>query len=220
MSDRTILFFLVCIIVFLLAVICCQQMAFRRDIKVRLKAVSDKLSDILERDSDEKVMVFTDQKALMELCGQINRMLLDRQRMRRDYRRKELSIRKMIAVWLFNFAALALSKLLIYGCIHMGSKSMQSSFLVDFHMGGLSFYIQLLLKSAVTVSMSFIALFVGMTMKSSKATIITSFLLIFLTQATIGDFSFAGNLLFPVILTAASFVFAVLSLLHAETKDL
>lgn len=195
-------------------------MAFRRDIKVRLKAVSDKLSDILERDSDEKVMVFTDQKALMELCGQINRMLLDRQRMRWDYRRKELSIRKMIAVWLFNFAALALSKLLIYGCIHMGSKSMQSSFLVDFHMGGLSFYIQLLLKSAVTVSMSFIALFVGMTMKSSKATIITSFLLIFLTQATIGDFSFAGNLLFPVILTAASFVFAVLSLLHAETKDL
>lgn len=97
MSDRTILFFLVCIIVFLLAVICCQQMAFRRDIKVRLKAVSDKLSDILERDSDEKVMVFTDQKALMELCGQINRMLLDRQRMRWDYRRKELSIRKMLA---------------------------------------------------------------------------------------------------------------------------
>lgn len=135
-------------------------------------------------------------------------------------KRQKILAAQMIAVCLFNFAALALSKLLIYGCIHMGSKSMQSSFLVDFHMGGLSFYIQLLLKSAVTVSMSFIALFVGMTMKSSKATIITSFLLIFLTQATIGDFSFAGNLLFPVILTAASFVFAVLSLLHAETKDL
>lgn len=55
----------------------------------------------------------------------------------------------------------------------MGSKYMRSSFAIDFDMGNLSFYIQLILKSFVIVSMSFIALFVGMAVKSSKAAIIT-----------------------------------------------
>ena len=68
--------------------------------------------------------------------------------------------------------------------------------------------------------MSFIALFIGMTMKSSKVTVIASFMLIFLTQANVGDFSLADNFAVPVILTVISFVFAVLSLLNAETKDL
>lgn len=87
-------------------------------------------------------------------------------------------------------------------------------------MGSLSFYVQLLMKSVVIVSMSFIALFIGMTMKSSKVTVIASFMLIFLTQANVGDFSLADNFAVPVILTVISFVFAVLSLLNAETKDL
>ncbi len=61
-------------------------------------------------------------------------------------------------------------------------------------------------------SMSFIALFVGMVMKSSKAVIITSFLLIFLTQANVGDFTMADSVVFPLVLTAVSFGFAVLSI--------
>lgn len=68
--------------------------------------------------------------------------------------------------------------------------------------------------------MSFIALFIGIISKSSKATIITSFLLIFLTQASVGDFTLANNMLFPVILTVISLVFAFLSIHNAETKDL
>ena len=38
----------------------------------------------------------------------------------------------------------------------------------------------------------FYRLFIGMAMKSSKATIVSSFLLIFLTQANVGDFFFGG----------------------------
>lgn len=83
-----------------------------------------------------------------------------------------------------------------------------------------SFYIQLILKSIVIVSMSFIALFIGMAMKSSKATIISSFLLIFLTQANVGDFTMRDNMIFPVLLTLLSLFFAVLSVYNAETKDL
>lgn len=125
----------------------------------------------------------------------------------------------MMAVWSFNFAALVLSKLVIYLCIFMGSKYMRSSFAIDFDMGSLSFYIQLILKSFVIVSMSFIALFVGMAVKSSKAAIITSFWLIFLTQANVGDFTMADNAVFPLVLTAVSFGFAVLSICNVENKD-
>ena len=68
------------------------------------------------------------------------------------------------------------------------------------------------LTMAYFSSMSFIALFVGMVMKSSKAVIITSFLLIFLTQANVGDFTMADSVVFPLVLTAVSFGFAVLSI--------
>ncbi len=135
-------------------------------------------------------------------------------------RRQKILASQMLAVWIFSFAALVLSKLAIYLCIFTGAKYMRSSFAVDFDMGGLSFYVQLILKSFVIVSMSFIALFVGLTLKSSKAVIITSFLLIFLTQANVGDFTMADNAVFPFVLTAVSFGFAVLSICNVENKDL
>lgn len=97
MNDKVVIFFLLCLPAVLLAIVCCQQLFFRRGIQDKLEKISGKLSEILEKDSDEKVMVFTDQKALMELSGQINRLLLDRQQIRRDYRRQELSVRKMLA---------------------------------------------------------------------------------------------------------------------------
>ncbi|MEZ3507012.1 MAG: ABC transporter permease [Lachnospiraceae bacterium] len=125
---------------------------------------------------------------------------------------------QMAAVWLFSLTALVATKLICYLCIFLGSKRLASPFVIDFSMGSMSFYVQLLLKSAVTVSMSFIALFVGLLMRSSKATIVTSFLLILLTQGNIGDLSLAGNQVFPVILTLLSFGVAVLSVVTVETK--
>lgn len=135
-------------------------------------------------------------------------------------KRQKILASQMLAVWIFNFSALVLTKLALYLCVYAGSKSMPSSFLIDFNMGSLSFYIQLILKSMVTVSMSFIALFVGMIKKSSKTTIVTSFLLIFLTQANVGDLTLRDNAIFPVGLTALSLLFAVLSICNAEKKDL
>lgn len=135
-------------------------------------------------------------------------------------KRQKILISQMLAVWIFNFAALVLTKLLLYGCILLGSRFIVSSFPLDFDMASAGFYIQLLVKSVVIVTMSFIALFVGMAMQSSKATIISSFLLIILTQANIGNLTMANNAVFPVILTGISLVFAFLSVRGAETKDL
>lgn len=135
-------------------------------------------------------------------------------------KRQKILASQMLAVWIFNFIALVLTKLLIYSCVLAGSHFGVSSFTLDFDMSYVSFYVQLLLKSVVIVTMSFIALFIGMAMKSSKATIISSFLLIFLTQANVGDFTMKDNVIFPVILTLLSLFFAVLSVCHAETRDL
>lgn len=135
-------------------------------------------------------------------------------------KRQKILISQMLAVWIFNFAALVLTKLLLYGSILAGSRFLVSYFPIDFHMQTAGFYIQLLIKSAVTVTMGFISLFIGLAMKSSKAAIVSSFLLILLTQANIGDLTMANNAAFPVILTAISLIFAFLSICKAETRDL
>ena len=135
-------------------------------------------------------------------------------------RRQKILVSQMLAVWIFNFTALVLTKLLVYGGILANSRFLESAFPIDYNMTDPGFYVQLIVKSAVVVSMSFIALFVGMAMKSSKATIITSFLLIFLTQANIGDLTMAGSAILPTILTIVSLVFAFLSVYKAERKDL
>ena len=62
-----------------------------------LKQISRKLEEILDSGSDEKIMVFTDDRILMDLLGQINRLLLERQRIAADFRRSEASSKKMLS---------------------------------------------------------------------------------------------------------------------------
>lgn len=85
------------IIILLLCVVIYQRFSYRKGMQAKLKGISGKLSDIIENDSDEKIMVFTDNQALMELCGQLNRMLADRQRMKADFRKQEISSKKMLS---------------------------------------------------------------------------------------------------------------------------
>lgn len=66
-------------------------------LQAKIRQISGKLSDIMAHDSDEKVMVFTDNKALQELCAQINRLLSDRRKIKAEYRKKEISYKKMLS---------------------------------------------------------------------------------------------------------------------------
>ena len=135
-------------------------------------------------------------------------------------KRQKILLSQMLAVWLFNLAALLLAKLFLYGVLLAGTRFFVPSFPIDFDMADIGFYVQAASKSAVTVSMGFIALYVGLAMKSAKATIVASFLLIFLTQANVGDFSMAGSRMIPAALAAVSFVCAALSVCGVERRDL
>ncbi len=68
-----------------------------RGTRVKLKEMTEKLTEILEQDTDEQIMVFTDDKVLMDLCGQINLLLLDRQKMKADFRKQEIASKKMLS---------------------------------------------------------------------------------------------------------------------------
>lgn len=97
MNNATIIFLLTICIVFLVCVIAYQQFAFHTGTKAKMYEISSKLKEILDTGSDEKVTVFTDNKALIELATQINRMLEERQKVKVEYRRAEMSSKKMLS---------------------------------------------------------------------------------------------------------------------------
>ena len=92
-----ITFILVCMVIIMLFIIIYQQFIYTKGIRAKLRKISRELSDIVENDNDEKIMVFTDNGTLTELCGQINRLLSDRQKIKSDFRRQEISYKKMLS---------------------------------------------------------------------------------------------------------------------------
>lgn len=97
MSDATIIFFLSACIALLICIVLYQQFAFRTGTQIKLKKISQKLEEIQDTDSDENVMVFTDNKVLMDLAAQINRLLENQRKVKVDYRRSEVSSKKMLS---------------------------------------------------------------------------------------------------------------------------
>lgn len=97
MSEATIIFFLTICVGILVCVILYQQFAFRTGTQAKLRAISDKLKEIIEKDSDEQITVFTENKDLMELAAQINALLEKYLKIKADYRRSEITSKKMLS---------------------------------------------------------------------------------------------------------------------------
>ncbi len=97
MSDATIIFFLSLCIVLLICVVLYQQFVFHTGIQEKLHKISGKLKEISDTDSDERIMVFTGNKELMELAAQINRLLENHLKTKADYRRTEIASKKMLS---------------------------------------------------------------------------------------------------------------------------
>lgn len=97
MSSAAVIFFLSAGMAALAGIVLYQQFAFRTGTQRKLKKISQKLKEIQDTDSDENIMVFTDNQVLMDLAAQINRLLEKQRKARVDFRRSEISSKKMLS---------------------------------------------------------------------------------------------------------------------------
>lgn len=63
----------------------------------KLQPVHQKLKEIIDNDSEERIHIFTDNKELIKLSAQINRLLDTHQKVKADYHRSLLASKKMLS---------------------------------------------------------------------------------------------------------------------------
>ena len=97
MENTILIFFLALTVIFLTLILIYQRFVFTRGIQSELIKITEKLREIMEKDSDEKIMVFTENKVLKDLDGQINLLLLKHQKVKADFKREEISSKKMLS---------------------------------------------------------------------------------------------------------------------------
>ncbi|MFR4439833.1 MAG: sensor histidine kinase [Hungatella sp.] len=97
MSDTRMIFFLAICIVVLVCIVIYQQIRFRTGMRANLRMISQKLKEIVETDSDERIMVFTEDQDFMELAAQINELLEKNLKIKADHRRFEITLKKMLS---------------------------------------------------------------------------------------------------------------------------
>lgn len=135
-------------------------------------------------------------------------------------KRRKIMVSKILAVCIFNFFALLVSKLLVYAVL-VAARSAEA---LGISMGDLSFWIGTLLGAIISVCSGCIPLLVGMKMKSSKAALISAFVIMLavlgVTQGNVLPYnSFMGMMYYAVQILLA--VVAVVAATYGiETEDI
>ena len=133
-------------------------------------------------------------------------------------KRSRIILSKVCAVWIFGFVAMTVSKAAI-SLILILTKSFTGITAAGLAVGEPAFWLEAVLSSAAMASISFIALPVGLKMKSSKAAIVASVIIVCFTQGGIGSATLANNMTFYAILFVAAIVSVYLSVRRVETRD-
>lgn len=97
MNNDAILFFLCLCIALLFGIILYQRFAFRTRAQKELREIGQNLKRILDTDSQEAILIFTDNPELMELAAQMNRLLERHRKIQADFRRSEIASKKMLS---------------------------------------------------------------------------------------------------------------------------
>lgn len=133
--------------------------------------------------------------------------------------RKKILLSKIFAVWIFSFAAMVISKVWIY-LILITVKPFLGISAAGITFGELPFWLDIVIGSAAMVSISYIALPVGLLMKSSKAAIVAAVIIMLLTQGNIGKATLVNNIPFYIILLLLAVWAVFLSIHRVEVRDL
>lgn len=114
--------------------------------------------------------------------------------------------------------ALFLGKLFIYLLLALSSE-VGTGLSLGYDMLSANFYLQIILKTVLTVTLAFIPLYIGKLMMSSRAVIITSFLLFSVMNGNIGDLTLRTNIILPVFLFGVSLICGFLTVHNVEKED-
>ena len=132
--------------------------------------------------------------------------------------RRKLVLAQIASVWIFNFIALVLSKICFYGTLAAASPYIHIA-AENLPLKSGEFYADILAGSAAMVSIGFLALPVGLWMKSSKAAIITGVLIVCFTQGNIGSYTLMYNLPFYCVLICLSAAAIISVICTVESRD-
>lgn len=95
MIELSYVFFALCLIVLLITL--CLVVRSKRALLKGMRMVTSELSHILDENTEEKIMVFTEEKSVIELITQMNRLLEDRQKSKTDFKKSELASKRMLS---------------------------------------------------------------------------------------------------------------------------
>ncbi len=128
-------------------------------------------------------------------------------------KRRKLIVAQILSVWTFNIICLIITKLLSYAMISLISHALHIN-LNFIYWNKASFYLQIM------ISICFVTLLIGIIMKSVKATIISSVILVCFTQGNIGQYTLMGNIKFYFALLVLSILSVCLTIYEFERKDI
>lgn len=134
-------------------------------------------------------------------------------------KRKKIMLAKIFSVFIFNFTALLFSKLLVCVLLIM-TKGAEAAAV---YMGDLSFWLNTVLTAFLSVCSSSLALAAGMKMKSSKACVISAFVVMLIilgiTQGNVIPYTSANGAAAYLVQIIGTF-FALFLIIHnIETED-
>lgn len=80
-----------------LAVCCLWLWISRKNLRRDVEKTADALAELLEKDSDGRLMVFTGEDCIRRLLSGINRVLEEKQKLKADFYRAQMSSRRMLS---------------------------------------------------------------------------------------------------------------------------
>jgi ABC-type transport system involved in multi-copper enzyme maturation permease subunit len=133
--------------------------------------------------------------------------------------RKKIMIAKLSIVMLFTFSTVLLSSLFIGGLFYFADSVVQfvPDELTREELNG--HLISMLVGSLATAGLSLIPLLFGLRKKSVPTTIVSSILLVVLTNSASSDFSLFSIIAIPLSLAAVGVLIALLSIRNIEKVD-
>lgn len=134
-------------------------------------------------------------------------------------KRQKIMLAKVLSVCIFNFAVLLLSKLLVYAVLLMT----KTAPVTGIYTGELSFWIGTILTTFISTCSGCFSLLIGMKMKSSKAALISAFVIMLVvmgvTQGNVLPYTSAIGFIAYAVQIAGAFATVFLSTHSVETED-